>query len=841
MKKLISKSEIPWLPAILIFLSVWIGVYELIHSSLIDSPLGDFFVTAYNVIDSCHWITIPLALGICWLTFKWIRSMRNDRETRFYRLFIIVAILFILTFDNPFAFAKIVGNFDFKDLFVILLIITGTVWLDLALTSLAESIQSKETPQENSRLFTSPEIDHSRLSPKMMKLADEIIAGIPMNRDKKSSFALGITGDWGMGKTTFLKYIESKIEDMVDVVFFNPWMIRDSENLTSEFFSALSSQLAGKYSSFARPINEYAAVLSCAELHPVTKFIADNLPNKDKADLLEKKESISEKFATLKKPVVIFIDDFDRLQGSEIFEMLRLIRNTADLANTIYLTAYDQKYVLKVLSDCGISEPAEYLEKIFHLELHLPKTDDTELWSHFISELKKHDHFTNDFVGSLEKYLNNFNQDKDDLLSVLSTFRKIQRFASLYMFNLSFLVKTMPHEIYSLDLLWLELLNVYDKKVYDLLFYDTLTLLYKEKDTYILRPSILNFGATDSQEPSDRNSYMLEQVWNGYTPMILNHLFGATNRSVSNLSIRFTENFKKYFRFNVSDFSLKAVELDKLIKEGHAEEGIKKLLDDRVYFSSLFFHLSKYKINDLSEMEFRNYLEAFVSFYLYVSRFNDTYLKNEFEYMQQGRLKNARAFGYAGDFLFEFLNRKTDDADIAVELSFFLSKCYLTKEYDTMQDVYTSPPTDRRSVLTNGQIEDLMRKLMKNYLQKNPDLTALDILREESKLGKIFGNCCVCKTISQYQEFDNYFQAVFDVVIEHFSQKEAKPTPEEFDEARGRMFVLKEERRTFENPWEEDEYWQYMSEQNENRQERYFGSRHTADLPRFRAAATHPI
>ena len=65
-----------------------------------------------------------------------------------------------------------------------------------------------------------------------------------------------------------------------------------------------------------------------------------------------------------KQKIVIIIDDIDRLEGKEIFEVLRIIRNTAKFNNIIYIVAYDKDHVVGqlCLPEFGIEK--DYLEKM---------------------------------------------------------------------------------------------------------------------------------------------------------------------------------------------------------------------------------------------------------------------------------------------------------------------------------------------------------------------------------------------------------------------------------------------------------------------------------------------
>ena len=59
----------------------------------------------------------------------------------------------------------------------------------------------------------------------------------------KESFALGIAGDWGSGKTTFLNEMRSVLEKSFKVVDFNPWVCTDEKVVIADFFKTLKTKI----------------------------------------------------------------------------------------------------------------------------------------------------------------------------------------------------------------------------------------------------------------------------------------------------------------------------------------------------------------------------------------------------------------------------------------------------------------------------------------------------------------------------------------------------------------------------------------------------------------------
>lgn len=62
----------------------------------------------------------------------------------------------------------------------------------------------------------------------------------------------------------------------------------------------------------------------------------------------------------------------DRLDKNEIYEVIRLVRNTANFTNTFFIVAYDRNYLLNAIQEINGYQPYYFLEKIFQIEFTLP-------------------------------------------------------------------------------------------------------------------------------------------------------------------------------------------------------------------------------------------------------------------------------------------------------------------------------------------------------------------------------------------------------------------------------------------------------------------------------------
>lgn len=84
---------------------------------------------------------------------------------------------------------------------------------------------------------------------------------------------------------------------------------------------------------------------------------------------------IREELMTIDRPVIITIDDVDRLQSKELMMVLKIIRDTADFPNVFYIVAADNLHLRRMLNNMNIDDAETYLKKFFNLEFQLPANE----------------------------------------------------------------------------------------------------------------------------------------------------------------------------------------------------------------------------------------------------------------------------------------------------------------------------------------------------------------------------------------------------------------------------------------------------------------------------------
>jgi hypothetical protein len=84
------------------------------------------------------------------------------------------------------------------------------------------------------------------------------------------------------------------------------------------------------------------------------------------------RKDLREAFRSLNTPIVIVIDDIDRLTEEEINLIFRLVKANADFPNLIFLLLFDRKTVETALDKISGEQGAAFLEKIVQVGIDLP-------------------------------------------------------------------------------------------------------------------------------------------------------------------------------------------------------------------------------------------------------------------------------------------------------------------------------------------------------------------------------------------------------------------------------------------------------------------------------------
>jgi len=435
------------------------------------------------------------------------------------------------------------------------------------------------------------------------RIADKIIES-----KSNDSIVIGIYGAWGEGKTSIINFIESelKLNETIIPIRFNPWRFTEEATLLVSFFNTLASEvnksfpekeLPEKSNFILRKINHLKRSLS-SKKQPLktTKETIGELIEKygkivsvfgagEAAENLGKVlsnvdiETLKERFERLliesKKKLVIFIDDIDRLDKQEIHSIFRLVKLTADFANTFYILSFDQEMVASAIGERfgeGDKQAGfNFLEKIIQVPLMIPVAQ-PEALKQYCFEL-------------VDKSINESQVviSKDDVQRYVSTFvgnvlirLKTPRLAVRYGNTLSFSFPLLKGEVNLVDLMLIEALKIFYPKHYEFV---------KEHSHYFITSYSSNtyFGGLDDKEAKKKElTELLEQVGLGLSKRekesvksLLTELFPSLdevfrNTFYHNGNVDWYKNkrvvspdyFKRYFSYTVLKGEISDVSFD---------------------------------------------------------------------------------------------------------------------------------------------------------------------------------------------------------------------------------------------------------------------------------------
>jgi len=224
----------------------------------------------------------------------------------------------------------------------------------------------------------------------------EIAAAALRKVPSSAGLVVSIEGAWGSGKTSALAMIEALLlEDEVRpsplIVHFNPWLIGDKDALLRHFLFRIASTVKLNDHSrdgrkVAKEIKAYSKVFDLVKLIPGAEPWASMIKSVVEAageatgavseyqtpDIEAYKLRVEEALRNFDRPIIVFIDDIDRLFPLEVFEMVRIIKAVGGLPRLGYVVAWDSMYVSSALEKLGVPQAASYLDKIVQVRMPLP-------------------------------------------------------------------------------------------------------------------------------------------------------------------------------------------------------------------------------------------------------------------------------------------------------------------------------------------------------------------------------------------------------------------------------------------------------------------------------------
>lgn len=364
----------------------------------------------------------------------------------------------------------------------------------------------------------------------LLRRADyaERIANVLADLRVHEGRVFAIRGGWGFGKSSLKNLISEKLDAdnrRVDWLDFNPWQWGDGDAIARALFGQLADRLGGEHSEGAseraKALRRYgeiltgsgenlkkigsspyissfltnasvlamassigfelpaaatvAAILACASfvVPPIGRLIAYFGRDRSGESLDKIRRDLEDRLRALDRPLVVFVDDIDRLEPEQIRSLLRQVKANANLPNIVFVLLFQVNIIEAALDEVSNKDGRSFLEKIVQTNFDLPAVPTNVVHQIFATELAalidtyatEENGFTgrrwgNAFIGCIKPMLRNM--------------RDARRLISSIAVHLPLHVEDNVLEVNIIDFILLETLRVFEP--------DLLQAIFKNQD-----------------------------------------------------------------------------------------------------------------------------------------------------------------------------------------------------------------------------------------------------------------------------------------------------------------------------------------------------------------------
>ncbi|MFT3902616.1 MAG: P-loop NTPase fold protein [Niabella sp.] len=375
------------------------------------------------------------------------------------------------------------------------------------------------------------------------KFAKEIVEKIKTTNTHAGSFPIGIVGAWGSGKTTLLNTIYYQLGEKEFIKFeLNVWKCSNSNQIIETLFKLFKENLKDYSFTINNKLTDYVQNLlknSRNESLSTIKNISETFfPNPS----LEKQyEIINSEIKNIGKKIVVLIDDLDRLDKEEIYEVIRLIRNTASFTNTFFIATYDRNYILPAIESINPYQSHYYLEKIFQIEFSLPPISSNAIQNIVTIKLEKI-LLKEDFEDykKMTTGFGNFGFFERGTVDLTDYFIYTIRDATRFLNSLLLRYNFLQGEIYFPDFYNLELIRFKHPEFFTLFYREHTRFLttFEHRNNVPEDTGIYHLSMIKDSKGNDTQMSILEEFLNTQR-----ELFKFGNHEIRTLSIAFSSIF----------------------------------------------------------------------------------------------------------------------------------------------------------------------------------------------------------------------------------------------------------------------------------------------------------
>lgn len=355
----------------------------------------------------------------------------------------------------------------------------------------------------------------------------ERIATILSELTLEEGRVFAIRGQWGAGKTSLKNLVIEQLasrKGSADWMDFNPWQWGDGEAIAKALFQQIADKIGGALSSkagkraamfrrygstltgSAGSVKKLAAnaplitlVLANASIIALATSIGWSLPEaatvarwltgasialpvvgwlllyfgKDRwAEPVDKiRADLESSLRGSETPLVIFVDDIDRLEPEQIRSLIRQIKVNANLPNIVFVLLFQPSIVEIALDPIANGQGREFLKKIVQANFDLPAVPKSMVHSIMTKDLGQ-------LMGSYAVAENGFevvrwgNALVGAIQPYVENLRDARRYISSVAIHLPLHTGRQVMEVNVVDFLVLEALRVFEPELHSAIFRD---------------------------------------------------------------------------------------------------------------------------------------------------------------------------------------------------------------------------------------------------------------------------------------------------------------------------------------------------------------------------------
>jgi predicted KAP-like P-loop ATPase len=460
----------------------------------------------------------------------------------------------------------------------------------------------------------------------------EAIAQVIWQWRSKPSLVIGLFGSWGSGKSSIKNLVVEALRDKdgekIPIVEFSPWQVSGQEILFEVFFreigEALGKSVGADDSARKKRVarwKRYSSILSVAatvasageaatnQTKPsifglisgalskvlgsgaaVVKAGAEGIESEavlEALSLSELKASISDDLGGLTTPMLVILDDIDRLSSEEIRLVLQLVKANADFPNIIYLLLAQKDTVVRALEDVAPGNGEAFLEKIVQVGFDVPVINKKQLQSFLFEGLNQL--LTGDSLSArFDK--THWGSVFPAIFPFFRNLRDLNRFFGSLAFHIEVFRNGDTFEVNPVDLIGLEMLRVFEPNIY--------RRLPQEKEVLTLEQRHFRDKKRDEDKQSmdalvglasdERRSIVSKLIAELFPPSGLSRGFYAQgddqeNRWFGELRVCSYQAFDRYFQFATPEGDVSQADIDELTKQ----------MSDQKVLGGIFARLAK--------------------------------------------------------------------------------------------------------------------------------------------------------------------------------------------------------------------------------------------------------